>query len=147
VAVSTERWRELLPWKHPFLTIDRLIECVPHEHIITLKQVSGDDLLVLAHRPGGAVVPGVMVLEGLNQSAALLSLLSHGSSGPGRIPLLGFLRAAFPGAAVPGDTITYAVRAVKMTPTHGLFEGKAQVEGRTIVEGDLGFAMVSPGAS
>jgi len=146
--VGTESWRDLLPWRYPFLTLDVLVECVPHESITTMRRVSGDDLLARAHGPGGAILPGVMVLEGLNQSAALLYRLTYGGAAGGRLPLLGHLRAGFPGTAAPGDTITYAVRAVKMTPTHGLFDGKAMVDGRIIVEGELGFAMAAspPGA-
>ena len=45
-------------------------------------------------------------------------------------------------SAAPGDTITYAVRAVKMTSTHGLFEGAARVDGRSIVEAELALAVV-----
>ena len=132
----------LLPWRHPFLLIDRLIECVPHSSITTLKQVCGDDLLTHAHGPGASFWPGLMVLEGMNQTAALLFRLSYGPIDPSRLPLLGHLRVRFPGSAAPGDTITYAVRAVKMTTTHGLFEGVARVEGRPIVEGELAFAVV-----
>ena len=133
---------DLLPWRYPFLLIDRLIECVPHHSITTLKQVCGNDLLAQAHGLEQSLWPGFMVLEGMNQTAALLFRLSYGPIDPARLPLLGHLRARFPGSAAPGDTITYAVRAVKMTPTHGLFEGVAQVEGRPIVEGEMAFAVV-----
>jgi len=140
-----ENLEDLLPWRHPFLLIDRLLECVPHRSITTLKQVSGNDLLAHAHGPGPSLWPGLMVLEGMNQTAALLFRLSYGPIDPARLPLLGHLRARFPGSAAPGDTITYAVRAVKMTSTHGLFEGAARVEGRPIVEAELAFAVVRAG--
>ena len=134
---------ELLPWKHPFLMIDRIVACQEHREIRTLKLVAGDDLLTLAHQPGQAIFPGAMVLEGMNQSAALLFRLSYGRIEPSRLPLLGFLRAAFPGSAAPGDTIEFTIRAIKMTPTHGLFEGHAAVDGREIAEAELAFAVTA----
>lgn len=142
-TARTEPVWELLPWRYPFVMIDRLVECVPHERIATIKRVSGDDVLALAHQPGTALFPGVMVLEGMNQSAALLYRLTYGSVDRERLPLLGQLRARFPGSATPGDTIVYSVEAIKMTPTHGLFEGTAWVDGRTIAEGELAFAVTS----
>jgi len=139
---------DLLPWRHPFLLIDRLIECVPHRSITTIKQVSGNDILAHAHGPGPnpgpgpCLWPGLLVLEGLNQTAALLVRLTYGPIDAARRPLVGRLRARFPGSAAPGDTITYSVRAVKMTSTHGLFEGAAQVGGKRIVEAELALAVV-----
>lgn len=133
----------LLPWKYPFLLIDRVLDCVPHQRIETMKTISGDDMLALAHRPPGAVFPGAMVLEAMNQSAALLFQLSYGRIDPSRIPLLGFLKAVTPGTAAPGDTVVILVRAIKMTPTHGLFAGSATVDGRIIAEGELAFAVAA----
>ena len=140
--MESERLLDLLPWRHPFLMIDRMIECVPHERIVTIKRISGNDIMSLAHRPDGSLFPGMMVLEGMNQSAALLYRLTYGEAETRRLPLLGQMRASFPGTAAPGDTITYTVRAVKMTPTHGLFEGWAEVEESPIAEGELAFAVV-----
>jgi len=131
----------LLPWRHPFLMIDHLVECVPHQRILTTKTVGGLDMLDLAHRPGTAVFPGLMVLEGLNQTAALLFQLSYGRIEDSMVPLLGHLKVAFPGSADPGDEITFEVRAIKMTPVSGLFEGAARVAQRTIAAGDLAFAV------
>ena len=137
-----EHLRSLLPWDPPFLMIDRVLEWVPHKHILTLKKIAGDDLMALAHRPGCAVLPGMMVLEGMSQSAALLFQVSFGRVALAELPLLGHLKATFPGAATTGEEIAYDVRALKMTKTGGVFEGTARVEGRSIAEAELAFAMV-----
>jgi len=130
-----------LPWRHPFLMIDHLVECVPHQRILTAKTVGGEDMLDMAHRPGTAACPGLMVLEGLNQTAALLFQLSYGRIEDSKVPLLGHLKVAFPSSVDPGDEITFEVRAIKMTPMSGLFEGVARVAQRTIVAGELAFAV------
>lgn len=140
-----DRLEDLLPWRAPFLCIDRLVECTPHRSITTLKQVSADDMLGPPPDPTGTLWPGLLALEGMNQSAALLFRLSHGAIARDRLPLLGHLRARFPGQARPGDTILFEVHAVKMTRTQGLFEGIARVEGRAIVEGELSLAVAPLG--
>jgi len=141
--MDPDRLRELLPWRYPFLMVDRLVDCVPHESIATVKAVVGDDLLARSAARRMAV-PGAMVLEGLNQSAALLFQLTYGKVERARLPLLGYLVARFPGTAEPGAEIEFSVTAVKMTPERGLFEGAARVAGRTIAEGELAFSVVPP---
>jgi 3-hydroxyacyl-[acyl-carrier-protein] dehydratase len=138
---------ELLPWRYPFVMIDRMIECVPHEHIATEKVVDGTDLAGVSHRRRQHGFAGAMVLEGMNQSAALLYQMTYGKFEPEKVPLLGYLTAEFHHSAAPGDSIRFEVRAVKMTPTHGLFEGEAQVGGRTLARSELAFAVVSEGGA
>lgn len=145
--MDPEKLRSLLPWRHPFVTIDRVLECVPHSHIIAAKTLIGDDMIALAHRPGFAVFPGVMLLEGLSQSAAVLFQISYGKIPPTRIPLLGHLKATFSGGAAPGEEVAYDVRAVKMTSTRGLFHGTARVAGEAVAEAELAFAVAAPGSA
>lgn len=143
--MDPEKLRSLLPWRHPYVTIDRVLECVPHRHIVAAKALIGDDMVTLAHTPGHAVFPGVMLLEGLSQSAAVLFQLSYGKIPPEKIPLLGFMKATFSGGAAPGDEVAYDVRAVKMTSTSGLFRGTARVAGKAVAEAELAFAVAAPG--
>jgi len=125
----------ILPWRHPFRMVDTLTECVPHERILTRKRVTSGE-------PTGArSFPSTLVLEGLSQSAALLFRLSYGADALGGTPLLGHLSASLEGGALPGDTIEYDVRAVKMTSKHGLFTGTASVNGAAIARAEFGFAM------
>ncbi len=142
--MDPETLRSLLPWRDPFVTIDRVLECVPHSHIVASKALIGDDVITLAHTPGHAVFPGVMLLEGLSQSAAVLFQLSYGKIPPTRIPLLGHVKATFSGGAAPGDEVAYDVRAVKMTSTSGLFRGTARVAGKAVAEAELAFAVAAP---
>jgi len=135
--MDAEALRSLLPWRQPFLMVDRMKECVPHERIVTLKNVTCDDAIA-----PGSELPGTMVLEGMSQSAALLFQLSFGAIAPGRVPLLGSLKATWHAPARAGDVILFAVRAIKMTSTMGIFTGSALVEGSPIAEAELAFAVV-----
>jgi 3-hydroxyacyl-[acyl-carrier-protein] dehydratase len=135
--------QELLPWRPPFVMVDRMIECVPHERIATEKKIGGDDLLGRSHARRRHGFAGAMVLEGMNQSAALLYQLTYGKFEPSRVPLLGYLKAELGSCAAPGDSIRFSVTAVKMTPTHGLFEAEARAGERTLARSELAFAVAS----
>ena len=134
---------DVLPWSHPFHMLDRMVECVPHRRVVTLKRVSvGDSIFNGASSPV-THFPSVLVFEGLGQTAALLFRLSYGAGSIDRMPMLGHLQATIHGAARPGDTIEYTVTAVKMTSSGGIFTGIARADGRTLVESELGFGLGS----
>ena len=125
--------------------IDRMLECEPHDYIVTLKGVtSGDSIAGDSSEPGG--FPAVLLLEGLSQSAALLFRLSYDVPA-GELPLLGFLKASLAEqGAHPGDAITFTVRSVKMTRKGGVFEGQARIDGgEVIAEAELAFAAAGGG--
>jgi 3-hydroxymyristoyl/3-hydroxydecanoyl-(acyl carrier protein) dehydratase len=122
-----------LPWAAPMRMIDRIVSCVPHVSIETLKLATGNDELV-----GSA-----LVLEGMSQSAALLFQMSYGVGGSDALPVLGYVRASHESAAVPGDTIHFLVRARKMTRTSGLFEAAAQVEDRVVSRAEFAMAIAA----
>jgi 3-hydroxymyristoyl/3-hydroxydecanoyl-(acyl carrier protein) dehydratase len=132
------RTRSLLHWEHPFLMIDALESWVAHERVVTRKVVTeGDPVL-----GGGDLFPAVLLLEGLSQSAALLFRLSRGASGgTGPAPRLGWLEAQLHASVGPGGTITFDVRAVKMTERGGVFEGRASDGGKLLAEAELAFAV------
>lgn len=134
----------LLPWTAPFRMVDRMIECVPHSRVVTLRRLSAGDALFEGADPESVAFPSVLVLEGLNQSAALLFRLSYGDDAAGGLPMLGHLAASVHGAARPGDTLEFTVTAVKMTRRGGIFSGSARVDGKIIAESEMGFGMGAP---
>ena len=127
---------ELLPWSHPFLMVDRMVLCVPHESAVTLKQVTACD--------SGDCFPSVLILEGLSQTAALLFRLSYGPNALSGAPLLGFLKAKFRASARPGDTLTYTMTTIKMTSRSGVFKGYATVDALRIAAAELAFGINAP---
>ena len=145
--MHSEEIQALLPWRPPFLLIDRMLDCDPHRRILTVKNVSAGDPVLggLASRQTG--FPSVLLLEGMSQSAALLFRLSLGESVSGTFPLLGFLKASFERRqALPGDRIEFDVRALKMTRAGGVFEASAAVSDGPLAEAELAFAVVDESA-
>lgn len=136
--------RAMLPWSHPFLMIDRMVGCVPHERAVTTKHVSSGDTVVPRTDSGDVYFPSCLILEGLSQTAALLFRLSYGPEALSGAPLLGYLKARLAGGASPGDTITFTVTAVKMTRRNGVFAGVAAVGTREVATAELAFGVGAP---
>src|SRR5215216_132990 len=66
--------QQLLPHRYPFLLVDRIVELVPKERIVGIKQVSINESFFQGHFPGAPVMPGVLVVEALAQVGAVLAL-------------------------------------------------------------------------
>lgn len=133
--------RAILPWRHPFLMLDRMVSCVPHVSAVTVKTVTAGDSILPREGAGEVFFPSVMILEGLSQSAALLFRLSYGPDALSGAPLLGYMKATLHGGARPGDTVEYTVTAVKMTSRSGVFTGVARVGAEEIAETELAFGI------
>ena len=139
--MNAEQIRELLPWRHPFLLIDRVVECTPQRSIVTQKQVSAGDPLVRDGGTDGSWFPSMLLLEGLSQTAALLFRLSYaGSASAGMLPWLGFLQASLHASGTPGDVLTFEVSVTKMTQRGGVFTGRASAGAALLAEAELAFS-------
>ena len=73
-TMDIARIMSLLPHRYPFLLVDRVVECVPGDHIIAYKNVSINEPFFQGHFPGAPVMPGVLILEALAQAGGLLAL-------------------------------------------------------------------------
>ena len=67
-----------LPHRYPFLLVDRVLECVPGERITSVKNVSANEQFFIGHFPGRPVMPGVLILEALAQTAGILCFVTAG---------------------------------------------------------------------
>jgi 3-hydroxyacyl-[acyl-carrier-protein] dehydratase len=100
----------LLPHRYPFLMVDRVVE-IADGRAVTLKNVSHNEPFFAGHFPGMPVMPGVLILEALAQSAALLATHMLGS-----VPffmLTGLDKVRFRRRVVPGDQLRMEVRLVR----------------------------------
>jgi 3-hydroxyacyl-[acyl-carrier-protein] dehydratase len=134
---ETLAWRDLLPWRHPFLMIDRMVECRPGDRILTVKRITGGDPSV---SPDDGGFPRMLLIEALGQTAALLFRMSYPDAPADSLPMLGFVRASFQGAAGVGDEVALDVRSIKMTRSGGVFEGAARRDDEILAEAELAFA-------
>jgi 3-hydroxyacyl-[acyl-carrier-protein] dehydratase len=136
--------RAMLPWSYPFLMVDTMVRCVPHEVAVTCKRVTAGDPVMPRRGSAESFYPSALVLEGLSQSAALLFRISYGPEALSGAPLLGYLKARLRGCARPGDTLEYTVTAIKMTSRRGVFTGVARVGSTVVASTELAFGVSRP---
>src|SRR5574337_255511 len=128
-----------LPHGLSFRFIDRIIEMAPGERIVALKNVTSDEPHLQGHFPGNPLMPGVLLLEAMAQTAGLL--LPAGSSAF----LAQVKEARFRRPVVPGDQIRIEAGRLAGLGTLHRFEVKAFVDGATAAEAEIVLAVSSPG--
>jgi 3-hydroxyacyl-[acyl-carrier-protein] dehydratase len=132
-----------LPHRYPFLLVDRIIDIRGDEHGIGIKNVTANEPQFVGHFPNNPVMPGVLVLEGLAQTAGTLCIRSLPNPGkPSLVYLLTIDKAKFRKPVVPGDRLEYHVTRIKRRRNMWWFRGEAKVDGELVAEAELG-AMIA----
>ena len=132
-----------LPHRYPFLMIDRIIEMRGDEAAVGIKNVTVNEPQFLGHFPGNPVFPGVLLIEGMAQTAGAICIMSKNLVGrPQLVYFMTIDKAKFRKPVVPGDTIEYHVRKIARKKNMWWFRGEAKVAGQTVAEAEVG-AMVA----
>ena len=131
-----------LPQRYPFLMVDRIINMRGDEFAIGIKNVTANEPQFLGHFPGNPVFPGVLMIEGMAQTAGALCVLSRfGGDRPKNVYFLTIDKAKFRKPVVPGDTIEYHMTKIARKKNMWWFRGEARVAGQLVAEAVVG-AMV-----
>ena len=143
-SMDIGRILQVLPHRYPFLLIDRIIEVDGDNSGIGIKNVTFNNPIFQGHFPDAPVFPGVLIIEGMAQTAGAMAIAAGTAGGEKHIVyLLTIDKCKFRKPARPGDQIEYHIRKLRRRMTMGWFEAKAIVDGVVIAEAEVG-AMVSP---
>jgi len=126
----------ILPHRYPFLLIDRVVELEPGQRAVAIKQVTANEPHFTGHFPGRPIMPGVLMVEALAQTAgvAVLALQEH----RGKLGLFaGIDDCRFKRMVLPGDTLRLEVIVEKLRGMFGRVRATATVDGETAVEATL----------
>jgi 3-hydroxyacyl-[acyl-carrier-protein] dehydratase len=126
----------ILPHRYPFLLVDRVVELEPGKRAVGLKQVSENEPQFTGHFPGRPIMPGVLMVEALAQTAgvAVLTLPEY----RGKLGLFaGIDECRFRRLVVPGDAVRLEVTVEKLRGMFGRVRGVASVDGEVAVEATL----------
>jgi 3-hydroxyacyl-[acyl-carrier-protein] dehydratase len=129
--------QELLPHRYPFLLVDRIIELVPKERIVGLKQVTINEPFFQGHFPGAPVMPGVLVVEALAQVGAVLALREIEDRDSKLVLFTGIREARFRKPVVPGDTLILEVTALRIGSRVQRMRGEARVDGQLAADAEI----------
>jgi 3-hydroxyacyl-[acyl-carrier-protein] dehydratase len=137
---------KLLPHRYPFLLVDRLQDMDGDESCVGIKNVTINEPFFQGHFPQFPVMPGVLIIEGLAQTAGALCVASLGEDyNPQVVYFMGIDKAKFRRPVVPGDQLHYHVRKLRSRGRVWRFYGEARVNGQVVAEAEVS-AMIADSA-
>ena len=140
LPVNVEQIQNLLPHHYPFLLVDRVIELVPDKSVVALKNVTINEPFFQGHFPGHPVMPGVLIVEAMAQTAGLLTQISSRLKGDTGSPLFYLAKvdnARFSAPVVPGDQLRLEVSLKRLMRGMGLFAARTVVEGKEVASCEI----------
>jgi 3-hydroxyacyl-[acyl-carrier-protein] dehydratase len=133
--VDIDRIMAALPHRYPFLMIDRIVELVANESATGIKCVTVNEPHFQGHFPEKPIMPGVLMIEAMAQTAAVLVLESGKLDPEGKLVyFMSISEARFRRPVVPGDVLRIEVKKIRNRGNVWKFEGKAKVDQRTVAE-------------
>ena len=140
-TIDIDRILQLLPHRYPFLMIDRIIEVDSDDSAIGIKNVSVNEPIFQGHFPGSPVFPGVLIIEGMAQTAGAIAIAADQTKGRHVVYMVTVDKCKFRKPAKPGDVIEYHIRKIRRRSAMGWYEARAMVGTTLIAEAEVG-AMV-----
>jgi 3-hydroxyacyl-[acyl-carrier-protein] dehydratase len=142
-AYDIERLLKSLPHRYPFLLVDRIVEANGDESCIGIKNVSVNEPQFQGHFPERPVMPGVLMIEGMAQTAGALCI--NAIAGGVKPPLVYFMtieKAKFRKPVLPGDRIEYHMQKLNQRRTIWWYSGRALVDGALVCEAEISAMLV-----
>ena len=142
-AIGINEILAALPHRYPFLLVDRIIDIRGDEHGIGIKNVTANEPQFQGHFPNNPVMPGVLVLEGMAQTAGTLCIRSlPGQVKPGLVYFLTIDKAKFRKPVLPGDVVEYHMTKKARRKMMWWYRGEAKVAGELVAEAEVGAMLI-----
>jgi 3-hydroxyacyl-[acyl-carrier-protein] dehydratase len=133
--IDRRRIMEMIPHRDPFLMIDKVVDVVANERATGVKQVSSDEYYFRGHFPARPVMPGVLIIEAMAQTAAVLVVHTLGPASEGKLVyFMSVDSARFRKPVFPGHDLYIHVTKQRNRGNVWKFEGKARVAGQLVAE-------------
>ena len=137
-TANITRLMELLPHRTPMLLIDRMIDIVPNTSATGVKAVSMSEPFFAGHFPGQPIMPGVLIVEAMAQTAGALVMHSlNAKAGDKVVYFMSIDKARFRNPVVPGDLLLLPVKMQKARMPVWRFAGEAYVNGKLCAEAEF----------
>lgn len=133
--IDIHRIMAAIPHRYPFLLIDRVVECIPDTSAIGIKNVSVNENFFQGHFPGHPVMPGVLIIEAMAQTAAVLVVETLGDDAAGRVVYFMSVEGAkFRRPVSPGDQLRIHCAKQQKRGAVWKFHAVARVDGTAVAE-------------
>ena len=134
-AVDVAGVMEMIPHRYPFLLVDRVIEIFKDRSAVGIKNVTINEPFFQGHFPGKPVMPGVLIVEAMAQTAAVLVVHSLGASAASKLVyFMSIENARFRKPVTPGDQLKIHVAKDRSRGNVWKFNAEAKVDGRLVAE-------------
>ena len=136
--IGVEQIMELIPHRYPFLLVDKVLDYEAGDWIKAVKNISFNEPQFQGHFPSHPVMPGVMIIEAMAQSAGVLTQLSRaGQANDALFYLVKVDNAKFTQIVVPGDQVVFECHIKKVIKNMTMYQCKATVEGKVVAKAEL----------
>ncbi len=142
-SVDVQQLMQLLPHRYPFLLVDRIVEMDRDESAVGIKNVTINEPFFQGHFPQYPVMPGVLIIEAMAQTAGALCVHNAGKTNiPQIVYFMGIDNAKFRKPVVPGDQLRMHVKKVRSRGPVWRFSCVAKVNDQTVAEADISAMIV-----
>lgn len=136
--LGIEEIKEYLPHRYPFLLIDKVLDYKEGEYLLAQKNVTINENIFNGHFPQKAIYPGVLIVEGMAQTAAMLCYFTMGIKDPNRpVLFMSLNNCKFRAPVVPGDSIIFKITPINLKSKIAKVQGEAFVEDKLVAEAVL----------
>lgn len=134
---------ECLPHRYPFLMVDKIVDIDGDESAVGIKNITYNEPMFQGHFPGKPIFPGVLIIEGMAQTAGAIVIAQQRRAG-GRfiVYMLTIDKAKFRHPAGPGDRLEYHIKKIQRRRNVGRYRAEAKVDGVVVAEAEIG-AMIT----
>lgn len=134
---------EVLPHRYPFLMVDKIININGDESGVGIKNVTFNEPQFQGHFPGTPIFPGVLIIEGMAQTAGAMCVLSTSDGNPPRLVYFMTIdKAKFRKPVIPGDVLEYHLTKIRSRGNMWWYRGEAKVAGTLVAEAELAAMLV-----
>ena len=145
-AAGILRIMEMIPHRFPMLMVDKIVDIVPDESAVGIKNVTINEPYFQGHFPQRPVMPGVMIVEAMAQTAAVLVIHTRGGRAEGQLVyFMAIENARFRKPVGPGDTLRIRVTKRQSRRNVWKFSAEARVDGAVVAEATYTAMIVNDG--
>ncbi|MDY0317273.1 MAG: 3-hydroxyacyl-ACP dehydratase FabZ [Candidatus Izemoplasmatales bacterium] len=140
MILNSNEIQQIIPHRHPFLLIDRIIELEPGVSAVAIKNLSVSDPVFEGHFPGEHIMPGVLIIEAMAQTGAVTILSMEEFKGRTAY-FAGIDKCKFKRKVIPGDVLKLEAKVINRIGNLGVAEANATVDGELACKAILKFAI------
>ena len=140
LPLEIEDIKAILPHRHPFLLVDRVVELVEDKSVVAIKNITTNERYFIAGPGGVATLPASILTEAMAQAGGVL-ILSKPENRSRIIYFMGIDRVRYRRPVVAGDQVRLEAEVVRLRAKMGILKGRALVDGKLVCEGQMTFAL------